>query len=77
MPTNTKTMNNPCKSGFTINQVRDYVEGWLSSDCDKKNLTMNEIVAMLNNALVTVECPDDGLAAYVERQKYYARHSGH
>ncbi len=59
---------------YTIEQVRDYVEGWLMSGCDKQSLTINEIKAMLNNSLVTLDCPDDGLQAYVERMKYYENH---
>lgn len=53
---------------YHIDQVRDYVEGWLGSSSDMRALTINEIKAMLNNALVTLECGDDGLKAYVNRQ---------
>lgn len=56
---------------FTIEQVRDYVEGWLYTGSDNQALTLNEIKAMLNNSLVTLECGDDGLEAYVNRMKYY------
>jgi hypothetical protein len=56
---------------YTIGQVRGFVEGWLGSDSDLKALSIEEIKAMLNNALVTLECPNDGLAALVERVEYY------
>jgi hypothetical protein len=56
---------------FTIEEVRKYVEGWLCSSCDMQSLSINEIAAMLNNALVTLECGDDGLKSFVDRQNYY------
>jgi hypothetical protein len=57
-------------SKFTIDQVRDYVEGWLSSSTDTTKLTINEIKAMLNNALVCLEDHNDGIESYVERMEY-------
>jgi hypothetical protein len=55
---------------FTIDQVRNYVEGWLSSSTDTNNLTINEIKAMLNNALVCLEDHNDGIGSYVERMDF-------
>lgn len=55
---------------FNITQVRNYVEGWLSSSTDTTKLTINEIKAMLNNALVCVEDHNDGIESYVERMEY-------
>jgi hypothetical protein len=56
---------------YDIDDVRQYVEGWLCSGSKSCSLEMNEILAMLNNALVNIEDGDDGLDAYIERQKYY------
>jgi hypothetical protein len=53
---------------FTIEQVLEYVEGWLGADDDKQTLNMNQIKAMLNNALVCVDDPSDGIEEYVERK---------
>lgn len=52
---------------YKIEDVFEYVKGWLMSDSDLENLTMNQIKAMLNNALITVDDPDDGLEWYVNR----------
>jgi hypothetical protein len=54
---------------YTYKQVMDYVRGWFISDADFNNLSMNEIKAALNNALVTLECGDDGLPYFVKRNK--------
>ena len=56
------------KETFTIDQVRAYVEGWLGADDDTQALNMNQIKAMLNNALVCVDDPSDGIEDYVERK---------
>lgn len=61
---------------FTLSQVREYVEGWRDTSADANALSLNEIKAMLNNALVSIDCEQDGLAAYIERQKYYAKIEG-
>jgi hypothetical protein len=53
---------------FTINQVRAYVEGWLGADDDIQALNMNQIKSMLNNALVCVDDPSDGIDDMVKRQ---------
>jgi len=52
---------------FTIKQVRDYVEGWLTTFSDTSVLSINEIKAMLNNALICLDDHNDGIASYVER----------
>lgn len=52
---------------YTIDQVRDYVEGWLNADADMNNLTMNEIKAMLHNALNCVDDESDGIERYMKR----------
>jgi hypothetical protein len=61
---------------YTIGQVRGFVEGWRGSDSDLKALSIEEIKSMLNIALETLECPDDGLAALVERVEYYNQNQG-
>ena len=61
---------------YTIGQVRGFVEGWLGSDSDLKALSIEEIKAMLNNALVTLECPSDGLTNFVDRVKSIKNESG-
>jgi hypothetical protein len=61
---------------YDIEDVREYVEGFLWTKAYKKELTMNEILAMLNNALASIEDGDDGLDAYIERQKYYENIKG-
>jgi hypothetical protein len=52
---------------FTIKQVRNYVEGWLSTSSDTSNLSINQIKTMLNNALICLDDHNDGIASYVER----------
>lgn len=56
---------------YTIEQVCNYVEGWLLSQSDKQALTIIQVEAMLNNALVTLSDESDGLGAYVKRQEWY------
>jgi hypothetical protein len=56
---------------YDIEDVREYVEGFLWSEANKKALSMNEILTMLKNALASIEDGDDGLSAYIERKKYY------
>jgi hypothetical protein len=56
---------------FTIEQVRAYVEGWLGAEDDMQALYLDQIKAMLNNALVCVDDPSDGIEDYVERQAFY------
>lgn len=58
---------------YTISQVRDYVEGHLFSSSDITALSLNEIKAMLHNALICIDCEQDGLAAMVKRKKFYAK----
>lgn len=57
---------------YTIDQVRDYVEGWLNADADMNNLTMNQIKAMLHNALICVDDESDGIEWYVKRKNLNA-----
>jgi hypothetical protein len=52
---------------FNIEQVFSYVEGWLMSDADMENLSINEIKAMLHNSLAMLEDYQDGIEYYVER----------
>lgn len=52
---------------YTIEQVRDYVEGWLGSSTDMGNLNINQIKAMLHNSLNMLEDHQDGIEYYVER----------
>jgi hypothetical protein len=56
---------------FTIEEVREYVEGHLFTCSNKQELSMNEILAMLKNALACIEDGDDGLEAYLDRMEYY------
>ena len=64
-------MNQP--DTFTIEQVREYVEGWLGADDDMQTLTIDQIKAMLSNALVCVDDPSDGIREWVEREKEYTK----
>jgi hypothetical protein len=52
---------------FTIQQVRNYVEGWLTTSSDTSNLSINEIKALLSIALICLDDHNDGIASYVER----------
>ena len=56
---------------FTIEQVREYVEGWLGADDDMQALTINQIKAMLSNAKACVDDPSDGIDDMVNRQAFY------
>lgn len=56
---------------FTIEEVRDYVEGWLGAENDLKNLTINQIKAMLHNSLAMLEDDQDGIVGYIKRKRYY------
>lgn len=56
---------------FTIEQVRAYVEGWLGAEDNMQALYLDQIKAMLNNSLVCVDDPSDGIESYVERWEYY------
>ena len=53
---------------FTIEQVREYVEGWLGVDDDMQALTIDQIKAMLSNANACVDDPSYGIGEYVERK---------
>lgn len=55
------------KNKFTTQEVWRYVEGFMSSQSNSQELSMNEILSMLNNALARIEDGDDGLVAYLER----------
>lgn len=55
------------KTTFSIQQVREYVEGWLGSDDNMQSLSILQVKAMLNNALVCLEDPSDGIFPYIAR----------
>lgn len=59
------------KDKFTTQEVWRYVEGFMSSQSNSQELSMNEILAMLKNALVCIEDGDDGLVAYLDRMECY------
>lgn len=50
---------------YSIKQVRDYVEGWLSSTSDTEKLDINQIKAMLHNSLNMLEDCQDGINPWV------------
>lgn len=52
---------------YTIDQVRNYVEGWLISNADMQRLSLNEVFAMLNNALVSLKDEQDGIDSFLKR----------
>jgi hypothetical protein len=55
---------------FTQQQFFDYIGGFLFVDQDdpnKQQIQLNEIKAALNNALVCIDCDQDGIAAVTER----------
>lgn len=56
---------------ITKKDFLSYVEGWLFVNPDDPefcDLDLNNMKAALNNALVSIDCPSDGIVAYVERQ---------
>lgn len=55
------------KTTFSIQQVREYVEGWLGSDDNMQSLSILQVKAMLNNALVCLEDTSDGIFPYIAR----------
>jgi hypothetical protein len=56
---------------FTKEQFSDYVLGWLESqEYHANELSMGNIKAALNNALVAIEDGNDGIVDYVERREY-------
>jgi hypothetical protein len=59
------------KDKFTTQEVWRYVEGFMSSQSNSQELSMNEILSMLKNALACIEDGDDGLVAYLDRMEYY------
>ncbi len=54
---------------FTKQQIADYVTGWLSFGHDAYDVVA--IQAMLHNARHMLLDNQDGIEAYVNRQKYY------
>ena len=54
---------------YTIEQVREYVEGWLGSDDDLQNLDIRQIKAMLHNALNCIDDHNDGIEWHVGSKK--------
>ncbi len=53
---------------FTKSQFLNYVEGWLEAEEAKiDSLSLNNMKAALNNALVSIEDWNDGIEHYVER----------
>jgi hypothetical protein len=51
-----------------------YVEGWLfvnSADPNFSHLDINNMRAALLNAENCLNCPSDGIKAYIERRKHY------
>jgi hypothetical protein len=57
---------------FTKEQFSDYVLGWLESqEWTDKELSIGNMKAALNNALMAIEDGDDGIEDYVERQAFY------
>ena len=52
----------------------DYVCGWLfvmEGDSNFSNLDLNNMRAALANALNCLECPSDGIKAYIQRREHY------
>jgi len=59
------------KTKITKEDFADYVCGWLfvcRADPNFSNLDLNNMKAALLNAANCLDCPNDGIAAYVERQ---------
>ena len=57
---------------FTVKQFTDYVVGWLDSeDYEDDAITFNGMKAALNNALVSIGDPSDGIKEEVKRKEYY------
>lgn len=55
---------------ITIKDFQDYVAGWLIAG--EEGLTLGNMKAALHNALVSIECEQDGIEAEMERKAYYA-----
>jgi hypothetical protein len=59
------------KTKITKEDFSDYVCGWLfvdPADPNFSNLDLNNIKAALHNAAFCLDCPNDGIAAYVKRR---------
>jgi hypothetical protein len=59
------------KTKITQKDFADYVCGWLFVNPDDPNffnLDLNNIKAALHNAAFCLDCPNDGIAAYVKRR---------
>lgn len=51
------------KATFTLQETRDYIEGFLYSDTNVNAISLGEVKTMLLNALTSLECGEDGIAA--------------
>lgn len=47
-----------------------YIEGW-AWEKEVKNYTIEEFKAILHNSLNCIDCKNDGIEAYKERQEHY------
>jgi hypothetical protein len=53
---------------YTKQQFISYICGWLGADdANNDQLSLNNMKAALNNALVCISCPSDGIENHVER----------
>lgn len=60
---------NTTEPRITKKDLADYVCGWLEAKNAKSdNLTLNNIKAALHNAAFCLDCPNDGIEAYVKRR---------
>jgi hypothetical protein len=63
---------NTAEPQITQKDLANYVCGWLfvnPADPNFSNLDLNNMKAALLNAANCLDCPNDGIAAYVERKK--------
>ena len=51
---------------YSIEQIRDYFEGWLTAGHDNRAAK-----AAIHNALVCLECEQDGIEPTIERNEIY------
>lgn len=57
----------------TVAQFLAYVNGWLSSDAiEADELDMNAMKSALNNALIAIDDPSDGIEWFVKAQELSA-----
>ena len=56
---------------YTVAQFLSYVQGWLGSEeANADSLSMSNMLACLNNTILSIDDPYDGIEEYVENKKW-------